>query len=151
MCYDRPVVSVCYNNRRQGERRWLAVVAYGATITIAVLGAMAIGMLYFGMDEKKAVTVSFLTLAFAQLWHVFNMRDRNSRLLDNSIVRNPFIWGALALCSLLLAATIYVPILAGVLHVANPGTDGWLLIIGMSLLPVIVGQIALILMKSRRL
>jgi Ca2+-transporting ATPase len=132
------------------KRRWLAVVAYGATITIAVLGAMAIGMFYFRMDEKKAVTVSFLTLAFAQLWHVFNMRNRNSRLLDNSIVRNPFIWGALALCSLLLAATIYVPVLAKVLNVVNPGMDGWLLIIGMSLLPLLIGQVVLFFMKSRR-
>jgi Ca2+-transporting ATPase len=130
--------------------QWLGVVAYGATITIAVLGAMAIGTLYFEMDEKKAVTVSFLTLAFAQLWHVFNMRDRNSGFFNNAIVRNPFVWGALVLCSLLLAATIYVPILAEVLHVVNPGTDGWLLIIGMSLLPLLVGQIALIFMKSRR-
>jgi Ca2+-transporting ATPase len=82
---------------------------------------MAIALYYFGMDEKKAVTISFLTLAFAQLWHVFNMRDKNSGFFNNAIVRNPFIWGALALCSLLLAATVYVPLLAEVLGVANPG------------------------------
>ena len=67
------------------------------------------------------MTVSFLTLAFAQLWHVFNMRDKNSGFFNNAIVRNPFVWGALVLCSLLLAATVYVPLLAEVLNVANPG------------------------------
>jgi Ca2+-transporting ATPase len=130
--------------------RWLGVVAYGAIITAAVLGAMVIGMLYFKMDEKKAVTVSFLTLAFAQLWHVFNMRDTNSKVLTNSIVRNPFIWGALLLCSLLLVATIYVPVLAKVLNVANPGMEGWMLIIGMSFLPLLIGQLVLFVMKIRR-
>jgi hypothetical protein len=30
---------------------------------------------------KRSVTVSFLTLAFAQLWHVFNMRSHGAHLL----------------------------------------------------------------------
>ncbi|KPK26515.1 MAG: ATPase [Desulfobacterales bacterium SG8_35_2] len=129
--------------------RWLEVSAYGFIITVAVLGAMAIAIKYFSMDEQKAVTISFLTLAFAQLWHVFNMRDRNSGLLNNAIIRNPFVWGALALCSILLLATVYIPILAQVLNVANPGANGWLLILTMSFLPMVVGQIALIVLKSR--
>jgi len=129
--------------------RWFGVGAYGFIITLAVLGAMAIALLYLRMEEKKAVTISFLTLAFAQLWHVFNMRDKNSGLLNNAIVRNPFVWGALILCSLLLAATVYVPLLAEVLNIANPGLNGWLLVIIMSLLPMVVGQISLAVMKSR--
>jgi Ca2+-transporting ATPase len=129
--------------------RWYSVAIYGFIITVAVLGAMAIALYYLGMDEKSAVTVSFLTLAFAQLWHVFNMRDKNSRFFNNAIIRNPFIWGALALCSLLLAATVYVPLLAEVLGVVNPGIHGWMLILIMSLLPMVVGQIALGVMKSR--
>ena len=129
--------------------RWLGVSAYGLIITIAVLGAMVIALQYFGMDEKKAVTISFLTLAFAQLWHVFNMREKNSTLLNNAIVRNPFIWGALALCSILLLATVYIPILAQVLNVSNPGASGWMLILAMSFLPMVIGQIALAVMKRK--
>jgi Ca2+-transporting ATPase len=130
--------------------RWFIVGTYGFVITAAVLGAMAISLYYFGMDEKKAVTVSFLTLAFAQLWHVFNMRDKNSNFFNNAIMRNPFVWGALALCSLLLAATVYVPLLAEVLNIANPGANGWLLIFFMSMLPMALGQIALAVMKKVR-
>ena len=129
--------------------RWLGVSVYGFIITVAVLGAMTIALQYFGMDEKRAVTVSFLTLAFAQLWHVFNMRDKNSGLFNNAIVRNPFVWGALVLCTLLLLATIYIPVLASVLNVADPGTSGWLLILGMSLLPMVFGQAALVVLKGR--
>jgi Ca2+-transporting ATPase len=129
--------------------RWLEVVIYGCVITAAVLGAMAIALLYFGMDEKKAVTISFLTLAFAQLWHVFNMRHRNSALINNAIIRNPFVWGALLLCTLLLVATVYVPLLADILDVAKPGGDGWLLIFSMSLLPLVAGQLGLALLKTR--
>ncbi len=129
--------------------RWLVVAAYGFLITVAVLGAMAIALYYWDMDEKQAVTISFLTLAFAQLWHVFNMRDKNSSLFNNAIVRNPFVWGALALCTLLLAATVYLPLLARVLNVVNPGLRGWLLILGMSLLPMLVGQAVMLLGRVR--
>ena len=100
------------------------------------------------MSERQAVTISFLTLAFAQLWHVFNMRDKSSSIFNNAIVRNPFVWGALVLCTLLLAATVYVPILARVLNVVDPGGRGWLLILGMSLLPMFAGQAALIFVKA---
>jgi Ca2+-transporting ATPase len=139
--------------RKKGEPimdsgRWFTVVVYGLVITAAVLGGMAIALFYLEMDQKRAVTISFLTLAFAQLWHVFNMRDKSSGFFNNAVVRNPFIWGALLLCALLLAATVYVPVLAMVLDVADPGPKGWLLIFGMSLLPLAVGQTALAI-KSR--
>ncbi|MDX1774966.1 MAG: cation-transporting P-type ATPase [Desulfobulbales bacterium] len=138
--------------RRKGApimdtRRWISVGVYGFIITAAVLAAMAMALKHFGMEEQKAVTISFLTLAFAQLWHVFNMRDKSSGLINNAIVRNSFVWGALVLCSLLTVATVYVPLLAQVLQVTDPGATGWMLIIGMSLLPMIVGQIGLTAMK----
>ena len=140
--------------RKKGEpimdrSRWYEVTAYGIAITAAVLGAMAIALLYLGMDEKQAVTVSFLTLAFAQLWHVFNMRETGSTFLNNAIMRNSFVWGALGLCSVMLAATVYVPLLAEVLNVARPGAKGWLLILSMSLLPLVVGQIGLVVLKGK--
>jgi Ca2+-transporting ATPase len=77
------------------------------------------------------------------------MRDKNSSLFNNAIVRNPFVWGALALCTLLLAATVYLPLLARVLNVVNPGLRGWLLILGMSLLPMLVGQAVMLLGRVR--
>jgi len=76
------------------------------------------------------------------------MRDKNSGFFNNEIVRNPFVWGALVLCSLLLAATVYVPLLAEVLNIANLGAKGWLLILVMSLLPMVAGQ-AWLFLQSR--
>jgi Ca2+-transporting ATPase len=93
------------------------------------------------MEQDRAVTISFLTLAFAQLWHVFTMRDGGTGLFDNEIVRNPWIWGALALCTVLLVAAVYVPGLNSLLKVEDPGLAGWGLVLGASLVPWIVGQI----------
>jgi len=130
-------------------QQWFGVSAYGLAITASVLGAMAIALSVLDMNEREAITISFLTLAFAQLWHVFNMRDSSSGVFSNTIVRNPFIWGALALCTFLLLLTVYVPLLADILKISNPGANGWGLVIGMSLLPLIAGQITLIMINKR--
>jgi len=123
------------------RRHWLAMAGYGLTITLSVFGALLLAFNWLGMGTKQAVTVSFLTLAFAQLWHVFNMRERGSSLLRNDITGNPFVWGALVLCTGLLLAAVYVPGLADVLRVADPGTRGWAVVISMSLVPWAIGQI----------
>ena len=131
------------------KARWVGVSAYGLAITVSVLTAMTIALFVFGMSEKEAVTISFLTLAFAQLWHVFNMRDRRSGVFSNAVVSNPFIWSALALCTFLLLLTVYVPLLADVLKVSDPGLAGWMLIGIFSLLPLLAGQVALTVLNKK--
>jgi Ca2+-transporting ATPase len=119
---------------------WWRIGGYGALITLAVLGAMTIALIGLDMDTRRAVTVSFLTLALSQLWHVFNMREPEAGWIRNEITRNPWVWGALALCVALLLAAVYLPPLAAVLHVTDPGTTGWTLILAASLFPLAVGQ-----------
>jgi Ca2+-transporting ATPase len=123
------------------RQHWFGIVGYSAIISAGVLGALAIAVLRFGMGEARAVTISFLTLAFAQLWHVFNMRDHDTGVIDNDVVQNPWVWGALVLCTGLLLLAVYVPGLADLLSVENPGADGWFLIIGMSLIPWFAGLV----------
>ena len=122
------------------RRHWYAIGGYGALITLSVFGAFALAFTWLQMEADSAVTVSFLTLAFAQLWHVFNMRDRGSSFWRNDITRNAFVWGALVLCVALLLAAMYVPGLAAILKVERLGAEGWLLVSAMSLLPLLVGQ-----------
>jgi Ca2+-transporting ATPase len=120
---------------------WFAVGGYAAVMTVAVLGALALALHWLKLEKEQAVTVSFLTLAFCQLWHVFNMRDRGSGLVENDITRNRFVWGALGLCTVLLLGAVFLPGLSHVLKVADPGAAGWALMGVMSLIPFVVGQI----------
>ncbi|MFW6099198.1 MAG: cation transporting ATPase C-terminal domain-containing protein [Thermodesulfobacteriota bacterium] len=62
-------------------------------------------------------------------------------MLDNVITRNPYMWGAIGFCILLLLAAVYVPGLSQLLRTEAPGFRGWLVILGMSFLPFVVGQI----------
>jgi Ca2+-transporting ATPase len=123
------------------RQHWMGIIGYSSVISVAVLGALAIAVLWLDMSEARAVTISFLTLAFAQLWHVFNMRDHDTGVINNDVVENPWVWGALGLCTVLLLLAVYVPGFANLLKVENPGLEGWVLILGMSLAPWFAGLI----------
>ncbi|MEE8334448.1 MAG: cation-transporting P-type ATPase [Alphaproteobacteria bacterium] len=129
------------------RRRWIAVALHGGAITLATLAALFIAIQWLGYDDRAAVTVSFLTLAFAQLWHVFNMRERRSGLLVNEVTRNPYVWGALALCTGLLLAATYLPGLSHVLKVVPPDGAGWAVVLGASLAPLVFANIAVMLRR----
>jgi Ca2+-transporting ATPase len=123
------------------RKHWTEIFGFSMLITLAVLAALAIALTQFGMQQQRAITLSFLTLAFAQLWHVFNMRDPDAGLIRNDITQNPYVWGALVLSVGMLLLVIYVPFLANLLQLSRPGLSGWLLVLGLSLLPLIIGQV----------
>jgi P-type Ca2+ transporter type 2C len=130
-------------------KQWKTIGGWSFLIAACVLGALATGILVFELPQRTAVTMSFLTLALSKLWFVFNLRDPGSGFLKNDITRNPWIWAALALCAVLLMAAVYAPGLSEVLKLTHPGTNGWLAILGFSLVPFVVGQI-MIAVRERR-
>jgi P-type Ca2+ transporter type 2C len=130
------------------SRHWLAIGLWSSLVSACVLGALAVALYGLKLDTATSVTVSFLTLAFAKLWFVLNLRDPDTRPWDNDIVRNGWIWASLALCAALLLATVYAPGLSTVLKTRPPGTAGWLCVMGMSLLSLAVGQVFLMLRGS---
>lgn len=121
---------------------WLFIGAFGFVISLSVIGAMMIALEKFGVSPSQAVTISFLTLGFARVWNVFNMRERNSNIIKNDVTINPYIYGALGICIGLLLAAVYFPGLPGVLQVLRPDGKEWFLILAMSLVPLIIGQVA---------
>jgi Ca2+-transporting ATPase len=89
-----------------------------------------------GLALDEQVTVTFLTLAFGQLWHVFNMRHQTSQLILNEINRNPWIRAALALCASILLTAAYIPSLIYMLHMVAPDIKMWRIIVAMSTVPI---------------
>jgi Ca2+-transporting ATPase len=85
--------------------------------------------------------VSFLTLGFAKLFFVFNLRDRGSRLWDNDVVKNPWIWVSIGLCAALLLAAVYLPGLSEVLKTRPIGWKSWFLVFTLGLIPMICGHL----------
>ncbi|WP_417526135.1 cation transporting ATPase C-terminal domain-containing protein [Marinovum sp.] len=123
-----------------GRKEWTRIAVLGGLLTVATLLAFAIALFWLELAAPEAVTVSFLTLALAQLWNVFNVRDRGTGMLRNDVTRNPSVWGALALCLMLIGLALWLPALSEILRLPTPGTSGLLFALLMSFLPLVLGQ-----------
>ncbi|MEQ8306638.1 MAG: cation-transporting P-type ATPase [Hoeflea sp.] len=125
--------------------RWRLIAVLGALITIATLGAFLLALTWLALAPAAAVTVAFLTLALAQLWNVFNMRDPDAGLIGNDVTRNAYVWGALVLCLGLIGLAVGLPSLADLLGLPWPGPQGLALAAAASLVPLLLGQAWLVL------
>lgn len=123
--------------------RWQLIGMLGAAITVATLVAFALALFWFRLESASAVTVAFLTLALAQLWNVFNMRLPETGPLRNEVTRNGYVWGALALCVGLVASALWLPGLSDLLGLPPPGTPALVVAVGLSFVPLAVGQLLL--------
>lgn len=83
------------------------------SITATTLGAFALVFFWLWLGNGEAVTLALLTLALAQLWNVFSVRDAESGLFLNDVSRNKYVRGAIAVCLALIAAGVWLPGLAG--------------------------------------
>jgi Ca2+-transporting ATPase len=121
---------------------------FGVVITAFTLAAMQLDLYLESKDRGMATTTSFLTLALAQLWYAFNMTEQGERVHDSSVVRNRYVWAAVAFCSILLAAAVTFAPAARMLRVTVPDGLSLVIAVGMSLAAFLTGAVALAL--SRR-
>jgi Ca2+-transporting ATPase len=124
-----------------GRTQWLAIIVQAMTLAAGTFAALAAAQ-WLALDALQSVTVTFLTLAFGQLWHVFNMRSRSSGAFLNEVTRNGWVWAALLLCSLLLAVPPYLPQAAPLLHVTPLTAEMWVIVLVCSIAPLAVMQLA---------
>ncbi len=125
------------------SRKWMLILFYGLLITFSVLGIFSYHLFYLDQSLKLSVTLAFLTLGFAQVFHIFNMRLLGSHFIKNDITHNIFIWFAIIICSILLLGVATIPFFRDALGLASLNLELWLRVFGFSLLPVIIGQISM--------
>lgn len=133
-----------------GRVQWVTIILHSLALTACTFGALAVARLWLDLDARSEVTVTFLTLAFAQLFHVLNMRHPSSGVLRNEVTRNPWLWASLLLCTVLLAVPPYLPPVAHVLHLEPPSPVMWAIILGLSIAPLLVTQAAMFAMTLFR-
>lgn len=133
-----------------GPLQWKRIVLHGLALTGAVFTAMAFAEHWLALTGAELVTVTFLTLAFSQLWHVFNLRSPDADILRNEVTRSVWIWAAIALCTALICLAIYLPGLRAVLDLAQPDLRMWALAIAASLAPLVILQAAQLASRNLR-
>ena len=118
---------------------WQGVLLSGCT-----LATFAIGMNRYGAEGsglRHAVSIAFMTLAMAQIFHAFNARSRTRSALTARLFTNGWLWGSTLICVLLQLAAVTVPFLREVLHTVPLTAADWGLIAAGALLPVAVVEL----------
>ena len=92
------------------------VVYQGILVTIVTLAAYFVGhRMESGIWEitqsADGITMAFLTLSFAEIFHSFNMRSQRGSIFKINN-QNVFLWGAGIISLLVTTVVIYVPFLA---------------------------------------
>ncbi len=126
------------------------IVWQGLLLTAATLLAFGIGMHWHGIAGdglQAATTMAFMTLALCQVFHVFNARSQRRSAFTDRLFTNGWLWAAVAICLVLQAAAVYVPLLQKVLHTAPPSLADWGVIAGCSLLPVAVVELIKVIQR----
>ncbi|MCH1984061.1 calcium-translocating P-type ATPase, PMCA-type [Ruminococcus sp. OA3] len=119
------------------------VIAQGIIITIITLTAYFIGhYVESGRFEittsADGITMAFLSLSMAEIFHSFNMRSRRESVLRLKR-QNIFIWGAMILSFLCTTAVIYIPFLSdafGFEHISLM-EYGIAMLLAFSIIPII--------------
>lgn len=93
----------------------------GVMVTVVTLAAYFVGMhLAQGTEEfvhQNGMTMAFLTLSMAEIFHSFNMRSRRESIFAMKN-QNKYLLGAMVLSLILTTVVIYVPFLANMFDFA---------------------------------
>ena len=131
--------------------RFLIMIAWQGVLLAAVtLLAFFIGMRMHGAEGEgleRAVTITFMTLAFVQLVHVFNARSQTRSAFDARLFTNGWLWGAVLLCIVLQLAAVYVPFLRTILHTVPLRARDWGVVVGCALLPLLVVELVKLIQR----
>ncbi|MES2766914.1 MAG: cation-translocating P-type ATPase [Bacteroidota bacterium] len=123
------------------NKNWIFIGLYAVAMTLSVMLAVIYCKLTYSTDSQMTNNVAFITLAFAQLFHVFNMSSMHSKMLVNDVTKNKFVWLAIAVCTGLLALVYIVPQMRLVLKLTALPVSLWIVSIVASLLPLILVQL----------
>jgi len=120
------------------------IVWQGLLITGGTLLAFGVGLRWYGAEGdglRQAITMAFMTLALAQVFHAFNARSQTRSAFDRRLFTNGWLWAAVALCLILQAAAVYAPLLQRVLQTVPPAATDWGVIAACALMPVAVVEV----------
>lgn len=123
------------------RQSWQHITLYGIIIALFTAGAYIWAYGVWNLPARLCNNVAFFSLAFAQLLHVFNMREDDEPLLNNQVTRNIYVWMAIGFCAAVLMIAYFMPGLSDILSFHSLGLREWLLIGIASVSPLLVIQI----------
>lgn len=120
---------------------WMDISLEGMLVGTLTILAYLIGSLAFGSESSVVLgrTMAFCTLSFCEIAHAVNMRA-SVPLVEAGLFDNKMMNLAVILCSAVQASVIIFPPLASIFGVIPLNGLQWLLVAGLSLVPLIIGE-----------
>jgi Ca2+-transporting ATPase len=115
-----------------------ALFTFAALITAVSMAAFLWALQ--APDPGRATTVTFMTLALAQLFHLGNARAHGPVLAPARIVANRWALAAVPLVLVLQLSAVYAAPLQRVLGTTALAPREWAVIVPLALVPAVVGQ-----------
>ena len=118
-----------------------AVLGYAILIAGVTLAAIAWGLSGPDGGAARAMTLAFLTLGVSQVFHLGNARSTDPVATRARAVSNRHAVAAALLAIGLQALAVHWHPLAALLGAATPSLADWGAVLGLSLVPAVVGQL----------
>lgn len=146
-----------------GRRAFL--ILNGALIGFITLAAFAIGAMRYsgewslhvlhignlgGDTLVHAQTMAFVVLAVSQLFHALNLRSETKSIFQVGFFKNPYLLGAILLGILIQFLVISIAPLAAAFDVFHLTHIDWLFVLGLSLIPVLLNEIAKLILRIKK-
>jgi len=124
--------------------RGALLLAHGGLVAIAVLTAF--WLTWRGAEDERAIghaqTVTFCTAAFAQLLFAIGCRSDRVTAFRLGFLANPALLAAITVSALLQVAVVTLPFARPVFEVGTDVRHEWMIVLGLSLLPLTVIEVA---------
>ena len=131
------------------------LVYQGVMVSILTLTAYIIGSLMdpavtawsFGVQSSHGITMAFLTMSMAEIFHSLNMRSQRGSIFTLK-GRNLLLIGAMVLAFLLTTAVIEIPVLADLFGFTVIDLKEYLIALGLALTVIPVVEIVKLIQRS---
>jgi P-type Ca2+ transporter type 2C len=124
-----------------------SIALQGLMIGILTISAFIIGRLMTGIaladfhaKQDAGMTMAFMVLASAELFHAFNLKSRFS-LFKKGFFTNKYLNGAFAICILMQVAVALIPFTREIFSLYNMSLEMWGIVIGLSAMPIVIMEI----------
>ena len=127
-----------------------SIIIEGCFIGALAFLAYTIGRVFFdsGNDPIIGRTMTFAVLSLSQLVHAFNLRSDLS-LFRTGIFGNPKLIGAFLIGAVMQVSVISIPLLSSVFKTVPLALNQWLIVCGLSLVPLAVVETEKLLCRNQ--
>ena len=114
------------------------IAYYGALLTLLSFSAYFTGL---QTSYETAITMTFTTLCLSQIVHAMNQHSNTLSFFSKDQPKNKMLFLAMLASVLMLMIIVCVPVLRDFFSIVPLTLKQWLVVIGLSLMPLVVSEI----------